>query len=543
MKKFIYTGLLFTFAVCQIIAQPQKWEGELSIGASNYLGDLVEKRMLPNLNESNLAFGLKFNRVLSKTTNLQFAAIYAKFSGSDANFEESTRKQRGFKFYSSIMEFGGRLKWEPLGNKRYDKKNHFHKIISPYLFAGAGVGILKANPDFSQAKLTARSRIMADEKAVEKSKISLITPMGGGIRFDLNNSTALDLELTVYSPFTDYIDGISVAANPNKRDWYYIASIGFAKRIGKKDSDGDSIIDEEDACPQIPGDLSAKGCPDADGDTLEDSEDVCPFLAGKVELNGCPDKDEDGLADILDECPDVKGTVNGCPDKDGDGVKDSEDECPELAGGINTKGCPDKDGDGIFDSADNCPEVAGKAEFAGCPYLDSDKDGVPDETDDCPTIYGKMRGCPDADDDGVIDSKDKCPNEVGPISNQGCPEINKAEKEQIDFAINGIKFETASAVIKSTSFLTLDNVVSIMKKYPHYSLRIEGHTDSRGNDAANLLLSQKRANACLDYLLSKGIDAERLEAIGYGETQPIADNKTAEGRRQNRRVAFTLFLK
>lgn len=543
MKKFIYTGFLSLFMVLNLFSQPQKWEGELSIGISNYLGDLVEKQVAPSFNESNLAFGLKFNYALSKTTNIQLAGIYARFSGSDQNFSNNDFHQRAFEFSSNIIELGGRLKWEPFGKNRYDNRNHFQKIISPYLFVGAGLGVLNASPDFSKSKFTNRTGINADIAAVEKAKINFVTPVGGGIRFDVNNNTAIDVELSLYSPYSDYIDGVSEAGNPDKKDWYYIASIGLAKKIGKKDTDGDGIIDEEDACPQVPGDLSAKGCPDADGDTLEDSEDICPFIAGKVELNGCPDTDGDGLADISDECPNIKGTVNGCPDKDEDGVKDEEDKCPEIPGGIATHGCPDKDGDGIFDSADNCPEVAGKAEFAGCPYLDSDKDGVPDDSDDCPTVYGKMKGCPDADDDGVMDANDKCPNQVGPISNNGCPEIEQQEKEQIDFAIKGVKFETASAVIKRTSYSTLDNIVDIMKKYPYYSLRIAGHTDNRGNDDANLKLSKNRAKACLDYLVSKGISTDRIDSEGYGETQPIADNNTALGRSQNRRVSFELFLK
>ena len=543
MKKFIYTGFLSLFVVFNIYSQAQKWEGELSIGVSNYLGDLVEKKVAPSLNESNLALGLKFNYSLSKTIGLQFGGNYARFSGSDLNFSDPEYHQRAFEFSSNILELGARLKWEPLGNDRYDHKNHFQKIISPYLFVGAGLGILNAKPDFSKTQLTNTAAMNADLKAMEKSNINFVTPIGGGLRIDLNNSTALDFELSLYTPYSDYIDGISEAANPEKKDWYYIASIGIAKKIGKKDTDGDGIIDEEDACPQVPGDLTAKGCPDSDGDTVEDSEDICPFLKGKVELNGCPDKDGDGLADIQDECPEVKGTVNGCPDKDGDGVKDSEDKCPEIAGGINTKGCPDKDGDGIFDSADNCPEVAGKAEFAGCPYLDSDKDGVPDDADDCPTVYGKMKGCPDRDDDGVMDKDDKCPTVVGPASNNGCPEIQKEEQEQIDFAISGVKFETASAVIKKSSYTTLDNIVDIMKKYPYYSLRISGYTDSRGHADANLKLSQNRAKSCLDYLVSKGIDKSRLESNGYGEAKPIGDNKTAAGRQKNRRVTFDLFLK
>ena len=71
---------------------------------------------------------------------------------------------------------------------------------------------------------------------------------------------------------------------------------------------------------------------------------------------------------------------------------------------------------------------------------------------------------------------------------------------------------------------------------------MEGHTDSAGNDKTNQILSEKRAQACLDFLLKKGIDKNRLKSAGFGETRPVADNKTTAGKTKNRRVEFNLFL-
>ena len=88
----------------------------------------------------------------------------------------------------------------------------------------------------------------------------------------------------------------------------------------------------------------------------------------------------------------------------------------------------------------------------------------------------------------------------------------------------------------------LDEIVSIMGEYTDYNLRMGGHTDSYGSNATNLKLSQARVDAVKAYLMRKGVDSSRIEATGYGEAQPIATNKTAVGRAQNRRVTLELTL-
>jgi outer membrane protein OmpA-like peptidoglycan-associated protein len=231
-------------------------------------------------------------------------------------------------------------------------------------------------------------------------------------------------------------------------------------------------------------------------------------------------------------------------DRDGDGVLDVDDKCPDVKGLASLQGCPDRDGDGITDAEDKCPDVAGLARYQGCPIPDTDKDGINDEVDKCPTVPGLARyqGCPipDTDGDGVNDEEDKCINEKGPASNFGCPVISEEIVQRVNKAAQNVFFSTGSAKLLSKSFSKLNDVVAILNENPSYKVQIDGHTDSQGADDKNQTLSESRAASVKDYLISKGIDVSRLSSAGYGETKPVADNKTAAGRAKNRRVEMTL---
>jgi len=229
-------------------------------------------------------------------------------------------------------------------------------------------------------------------------------------------------------------------------------------------------------------------------------------------------------------------------DKDGDGVLDANDKCPDVAGLSKFGGCPDSDGDGVQDSKDACPSVAGLAKLGGCP--DSDGDGVQDNKDGCPTKKGlaQFNGCPDTDNDGIQDSKDKCPTTAGVAANNGCPQVKEEEKKILEFAKRGVKFRTGKNDLTTASYQILDDVAQILVNNPDYRLKISGYTDSKGKDATNLALSQKRAKACFDYITKKGVAPTRMTHEGYGEANPIADNATATGRSQNRRVEFEIFF-
>jgi OOP family OmpA-OmpF porin len=281
---------------------------------------------------------------------------------------------------------------------------------------------------------------------------------------------------------------------------------------------------------------------DSDGDGIQDASDSCPQVPGVATANGCPDQDGDGVADGEDACVDVYGLLqaDGCPDGDGDGIADGDDTCPTVFGQESAGGCPDRDGDGVADEADSCVDVAGLAELAGCP--DGDGDGIADAEDVCPTEPGRKatQGCPDGDRDGVADKDDKCPEVRGLKNHDGCvPD----EVKEFTGAIKGITFESGSATIKAASYKTLDRAVGVMKRFEGLTLQIEGHTDDQGEDASNQKLSEERAAAVVAYFVDKGVDAARLKAVGFGETKPVADNGTADGRAQNRRIEFVILEK
>ncbi len=265
---------------------------------------------------------------------------------------------------------------------------------------------------------------------------------------------------------------------------------------------------------------------------------------------GGRDTDQDGVKDAKDDCPQTPLGAHvdprGCPtDADGDGVYDGLDTCADTPAGarVDASGCPtDSDGDGVFDGLDACPDTPAGARIdaTGC-ALDSDSDGIADGIDQCDgTPAGAVvdaRGCPtDSDGDGVFDGLDQCPNtEAGTrVDERGCAVL--FEEEKAELVLEGVQFEFNRADLKDTSTATLDRVAASLMAWPEIRVEVGGHTDSRGRDAYNLDLSTRRAAAVRDYLIQRGVPADQLTSHGYGETRPVADNDTEDGRARNRRV-------
>ncbi len=126
---------------------------------------------------------------------------------------------------------------------------------------------------------------------------------------------------------------------------------------------------------------------------------------------------------------------------------------------------------------------------------------------------------------------------------QAQAEVDQVKQMVASKQISPITFATGSAVLQPSSNGTLDKVAGITKKYPNIKLRVEGHTDSTGDAESNQTLSQKRADAVRDYLVTAGVPADQVMAVGFGETHPVTSNDTTDGRGQNRRVEFLFFLK
>jgi outer membrane protein OmpA-like peptidoglycan-associated protein len=304
--------------------------------------------------------------------------------------------------------------------------------------------------------------------------------------------------------------------------------LGAMYSMGIRDQDNDGIPDNVDKCPTLPEDFDgfedADGCPDPDndGDGIPDKADKCPNEAES--MNGFQD---------ADGCPDV------LPDRDHDGVPDKLDKCPDAGGPDIIKdpnspyyGCPDRDHDGVPDYLDKCPDVPEPTDDlwdgSGCPHVrDTDKDGIPDDVDKCPTDPETYNGYQDADG---------CPDK-GPTS----VEVTEGEiiiHDRVEFAVGKDRIEGAK------SFQVLNAVAGVLAGHKEIlGIEVQGHTDNTGNADLNRSLSQKRAEAVVTYLTSKGIDHGRLSAKGFGPDQPLSDNKTAAGRQKNRRVEFHIAKK
>ena len=214
-------------------------------------------------------------------------------------------------------------------------------------------------------------------------------------------------------------------------------------------------------------------------------------------------------------------------DRDGDGYDDDVDGCPDEAEDFDAfedeDGCPDPDNDqdGILDTEDTCPNEAEDfdqfEDEDGCPEADNDNDGILDPDDSCPLQPEDMDG--DKDEDGCPDlTVDVDPCEI-------------KLKDKVYFKFN--KWD-----IEAKSFELLDDVVTVLNQNPDITLEIGGHTDSKGGNKYNKKLSQRRVDSVREYIISKGIDAGRMVAKGYGEEVPIDTNRTPEGRANNRRVEF-----
>jgi outer membrane protein OmpA-like peptidoglycan-associated protein len=219
------------------------------------------------------------------------------------------------------------------------------------------------------------------------------------------------------------------------------------------------------------------------------------------------------------------GPAGGAADRDRDGIPDDVDKCPDqpedFDGYMDTDGCPDadNDGDGIPDVQDQCPNQAedldGFEDSDGCPDLDNDKDGILDKDDKCPNAAETFNGFEDTD---------------------GCP-----DEAPIYFPRVHINFKFGTAEISGADPIpTLEEVAQIMKDHPEIVVEVQGHTDNVGTDENNQVLSEKRAQAVKDYLVRKGVPADRLQTAGFGESRPIDTNDTDLGRARNRRIEFVV---
>lgn len=517
--------LIFLSSIVSVSAQNQNGKMciEGNVGLREYLGDLGSSLFFqnkPTYQGGGLNFGYNVNPLFDAVVNVTFGDV-----GFARKFDWRTEpaKYQSFRANTLDLTLGGRFRFNNGIIMSEESK------IAPYVYAGFGGYYCHTNVRWgSQNEI---SRTLTDFGTQIQG--------GLGVSFSLTNNIGLRWSWTGTYTFNDRWDGANnpTASDPiatplvNKvwktNDFWGYHAIGITYIFGEgsgptkcKDKDLDGVCDKYDLCKNTPEKyrnfVDSVGCPsDKDKDSILDADDVCPDVKGLRKFNGCPDTDGDGIEDKLDKCPNQAGSAefNGCPDADGDGVIDSEDQCPTTAGLKEFNGCPDTDGDGVEDRNDKCPDKAG-------------------------TIAGE--GCPDTDGDGVYDNIDVCPNKVGVVALKGCPEIKVETKRAIEQAAKNIFFETNKDILKKESYDDVDKLVSILKEYPEAKVIIEGHTDSDGDAAKNLDLSQRRADAVVAYMLAKGISPERMTAVGFGMTKPKVPNTSVVNKALNRRVEIVV---
>ncbi len=340
-------------------------------------------------------------------------------------------------------------------------------------------------------------KVLPFNKAENYKKNIISFFLEGELKFKISEQFSVHTVLSYYPTPTDYLEDV---AAPKNNDTYLTGMIGFSYAFtGSFDSDGDGVPDSKDICPNTPSGVKVDelGCPlDSDNDGVSDYLDKCPNSpAGiKVDKDGCPlDSDNDGIPDYLDKCPDTPANVavdfNGCPeDSDHDGVPDYKDQCPDTPFDVQTD------------------------EF-GCP-VDSDKDGIPDYLDKCPDTPANVE-----------------------VDKDGCPKEPSEHDTFYQFILRGDDtFRANTDSLIESSSMVLDEIASYIKNQPRSKWRIEGYMDNQGSSSYLKKLSFDRAKRILAYLVSKGLPESQFSVFGLGDSFPIANNNTPEGRITNRRI-------
>lgn len=463
------------------------WAASVNILTHQYNGDFGNE-VFQFQSDSDFGFMFSLSRYLNNRANFRLDYTYALL---DYNLDGSRDDAS---------------QYPPSAPNRFETDAHIIRAALAYdliqmkggfdIYGLGGIGIAFAN--------------QSGEFANRSDESVTLIPLSLGIGFDKKITKAITWNVELAYNFLlgsekDNIEGTlatnGVAGQHADSDADAFMTISTGLKFGfaaKKDMDGDGVADKDDLCPNVPGPKELNGCPDSDGDGVLDKDDACPTVAGLAELNGCPDSDGDGIIDSEDACPDVAGVaaLNGCPDADGDGITDAEDACPNEAGPKATNGCPDADGDGIVDSEDACPNDAGPA---------------------------ATNGCPDRDQDGILDVNDNCPDKAGIELFDGCPTF-----------VYYLPFDQAE--IPTNISNTLDKLAVYLKQNEGAEIKIEGHADNEGTTVYNKRLSMRRVQRAVKYLTDNGVTASRIQTEAFGDTKPIADNTTEEGRAKNRRV-------
>ncbi len=229
MKKN-YILLFFALILSGQLAGQYRWEAGAMVGLANYQGDLVEGT-LPLFKEGNISFGVAGKYLINYQWAVSAGVLFGKLTGDDYNSAEYFRQKRGVSFENSFSELSIRLEWEPFGERHYLALNEAKAFFSPFLFFGTGFSF--TNPQVNTSRTEGPGMFQLIERDLNKnyfkSRIILLT--GLGVKYDVNDLWVVGVEAGIRYGFTDYLDGISIAGNMDKRDWYSFAGISLFHRL------------------------------------------------------------------------------------------------------------------------------------------------------------------------------------------------------------------------------------------------------------------------------------------------------------------------
>ncbi len=390
---------------------------------------------------------------------------------------------------------------------------------NPYIYGGFGYA------HYELEKKPINSNV------IQKDDWMGIIPFGLGLQFLAFENVAFELTAGYNMALEDSLDGL---VEKDDKDGFFTFTFGLTA-VGENlygDPDGDGLTNKVEK--ELGTDPKN---PDTDGDGLNDGAEVNKHSTNPL----VADTDGDGLSDG-EEVNKYQTNPNKA-DSDGDGLNDYDELMKYKTDPLKA----DTDGDGLNDG----DEVL---KYKTDPLkADTDGDGLKDGEEVNKYKTNPLKG--DTDGDGLSDSEEvlkyktdpnKKDTDGGSVDDftevkRGTDPLNADDdivKMDVPIVLEGITFATGKADITPESEGTLQQALRTLNTYSEISVEISGHTDDVGNARSNQVLSEKRANAVRDWLISKGVDGSRITAVGYGEDKPIVPNDSKENRQKNRRIEF-----
>jgi outer membrane protein OmpA-like peptidoglycan-associated protein/opacity protein-like surface antigen len=338
-------------------------------------------------------------------------------------------------------------------------------------------------------------------------------PVGLGFEIALSDNLLLDISGGYSLTFTDnlnYYNNKDAYSEPEDNDGYYFAGIGLTLVSGLDgDPDKDGLLTSEEKEFGTDPDN-----PDTDGDGLKDGEEVRTYSTDPLN----PDTDGDELTDGAEVLTHRTDPLNA--DTDGDGLIDGSEVNTHKTDPLN----PDTDGDGLKDGEELNTHKTDPLN------RDTDADNLSDGDE---VMKHKTNPLDVDTDKGTVQDGVEVNRKSDPLN----PE-DDVVKMEVAIVLDGITFELNKAEITPESEKTLNKALNTLQMHPEITVEISGHTDNSGSDAYNQTLSEKRANAVKGWLVGKGIKADRITTVGFGESKPRVANDSDSNRRLNRRIEF-----